>query len=518
MKQSILVALFAVCSMVLVVACTPISPDAAFDDGHAGSATSSYAIEGTTWTLAEYAADGVLVPVPADVTATIGFGTDQSLSLQACNSVSATFVADGNMLTIAPGAMTLMACEGALGEVEGAIVALLPAVLSHTVADGVLSMQDADGNVLATWRAADAASTEASASSLDGTTWVLTDYSDGSSVIAVPEEVVITGGFADGQFTGKACNNYFTSFTESGASLSFGVVGATMMFCEGAVGQIESLYFAALESVTNFAIEDGVLKFLDDNGNLLAAFADANTAMADPAHVQEVTSLSDTHWQVTGYMVDGEFLTPDSSFAATLDLGAEGAFSGKVCNSYRGEFTTEGNRISFGPAAMTMMMCPGAVGEFEPIFHALLSASTQFEMVGNELTFSNSDGEVTLQFAAYAPATLEGAIWNVVGINNQNGGVQSLAEGTSATATFADGTVSGSAGCNTFTAAYTLDGASLTIGPAASTMMMCADPADLMTQETNFLVGLENVATWEIFNGVLTLRDAEGATQITFVP
>lgn len=517
MKRTLWIALLALCTMALAVACAPISPDTPFDDGHAGSATSSFDIEGTGWLLTQYAQDGALVDVPTEVAITTDIGTDQTMTIYACNTMRATFVADGTMLTIQGGPTTLMACEGPLGEIESIVFATLPDVRSHEVADGVLTMSDVDGNPLLVWVLGVPAEA-AEGDSLDGTAWILTDYSADGAVIAVPEEITVTGAFANGEFSGQACNNYSVAYTANGSSLTFGMVISTMMFCEGPLGEIESALFASFENVTNYTIEEGILKFLDDNGNLLAAFRDDDSTAADPAHDQVITVLSGTNWQVTGYLSDGALVAPDASVTATLDFGDDGAYSGQVCNGYRGVYTVDGNVIAFGPAVMTMMACVGPVGEFEPVFHSLLETATTFEMVGDELSLINNAGEVVLQFAAYAPPTLEGTLWAAVGINNGRGGVQSLAEGTAATATFADGTVSGNSGCNTFTAAYTLDGANLTIGPAASTMMMCADPEGLMEQETNFLNGLANVATWEIHNGVLTLRDADGATQITFLP
>lgn len=514
-------------SVLLATACMPVAPgagtvpDAPIDDGHAGSATSSFEIEGTGWLLTQYAQDGEVVDVPDGVAITVDFGTDQSLAIHACNTMSSTFVADGEMLTIQPGAATLMACEGDLGIVEGEVFALLPEVQSHSVADGVLTMSDADGNTLAVWVLGvpgDEAGASAGSDALDGTAWVLSDYFADGAVNAVPEGILITGAFAEGQFTGRACNNYFTAYTADGANLTFDIVGATMMMCESPLSEIEAAYFAALPNVATFAIEDGMLMLFDANGNVMAGFVDDASAVADPAHMQEVTDLPGTAWQVTGYLSDGALVAPDSSFAATLLFGDDGTYSGQVCNSYSGDVTVDGNSIEFGDAIMTMMACVGPVGEFEPVFHSLLATATGFEMVGNELSLWNEAGEVVLQFASFAPPTLEGPIWMANGINNGQEAVVSLAAETSATATFAGGTVSGNAGCNTFNAPYTLDGESLTIGPAVSTMMFCAEPAELMDQEALFLAALEKVATWEIHNSVLTLRDANGAAQIVFVP
>ena len=50
--------------------------------------------------------------------------------------------------------------------------------------------------------------------------------------------------------------------------------------------------------------------------------------------------------------------------------------------------------------------------------------------------------------------------------------------------------LSGSASCNNYMATYTVDGDGITIGPAASTRMMCADPEGVMEQEMAYLASL----------------------------
>ena len=56
----------------------------------------------------------------------------------------------------------------------------------------------------------------------------------------------------------------------------------------------------------------------------------------------------------------------------------------------------------------------------------------------------------------------------------------------------------------------------MTIGPLASTRKAC-EPAATMDQETAFLTALQNSATVEQTGGIVTLRDASGATQVTLV-
>jgi putative lipoprotein len=110
--------------------------------------------------------------------------------------------------------------------------------------------------------------------------------------------------------------------------------------------------------------------------------------------------------------------------------------------------------------------------------------------------------------AAGPPAELPGTSWVLQGISGaQLGtGVPTIDFGT-------DGTVSGSAGCNTFNGTYTVDGSSISFGPLASTKMAC--PVADMAVETAFLAGLAGAKTWSIQALFLTL---EGAAKMTFTP
>ena len=74
-----------------------------------------------------------------------------------------------------------------------------------------------------------------------------------------------------------------------------------------------------------------------------------------------------------------------------------------------------------------------------------------------------------------------------------------------------DGTVTGSAGCNTFNGSVAIDGSALEFGPLATTRMACADPA-IGEQETALLQALQATTGYTIDDEgrlVLTGGDAE---------
>ena len=65
----------------------------------------------------------------------------------------------------------------------------------------------------------------------------------------------------------------------------------------------------------------------------------------------------------------------------------------------------------------------------------------------------------------------------------------------------------GSAGCNRYSAAYTLRGEGLTFGPAAATKMACPDGMEF---ESAFFGMLTQVMAYEATGSTLVLRGADG--------
>jgi heat shock protein HslJ len=109
--------------------------------------------------------------------------------------------------------------------------------------------------------------------------------------------------------------------------------------------------------------------------------------------------------------------------------------------------------------------------------------------------------------AAAEPGSIEGIPWVLAaGIVVGDGA-------TAPSAAFGDGTMSGSTGCNRYTAPYEIDGASLRIGRIATTAMACPPPADAVERE--FVAALERVTAWRTEGGELALR-GDGAPTLRF--
>ena len=112
---------------------------------------------------------------------------------------------------------------------------------------------------------------------------------------------------------------------------------------------------------------------------------------------------------------------------------------------------------------------------------------------------------------------LAGSSWDLLAYNNGTGGFQSAVIGVPVTALFAeDGTLTGSAGCNSYNTTWEANGDQLEIGPVASTAMACADE-DVSQQEFRYLELLGEADTYRIDAGMLELFDAEGTRILQYL-
>jgi heat shock protein HslJ len=103
---------------------------------------------------------------------------------------------------------------------------------------------------------------------------------------------------------------------------------------------------------------------------------------------------------------------------------------------------------------------------------------------------------------------IEGRTW-VVREMTIDGGSVAPTESAAPVADFVDGTVSGTAGCNTYSGSYTIDGETITIGPLASTLKFCVEPEGVMEQETTYLGLLQSAETFSVRGDTLTVLNGE---------
>jgi heat shock protein HslJ len=108
-------------------------------------------------------------------------------------------------------------------------------------------------------------------------------------------------------------------------------------------------------------------------------------------------------------------------------------------------------------------------------------------------------------------ASLEGIEWKLTELNGQP-----VLAGTTPTAKFEEGSVSGSTGCNSYGGQYSLSGESITISNLAQTEMACLDPEGVMDQETAFGMAMNSAASYTASESRLEIINSSGETVLVF--
>ena len=97
-------------------------------------------------------------------------------------------------------------------------------------------------------------------------------------------------------------------------------------------------------------------------------------------------------WTLTSYgPADAPVPAVEDSGAQLIfnDDGTLGGNSG--CNGFGGDYTVEGDQITFGEIVSTLMACEDQRMDQEEAVHRVLTDTATFEIDGNTLTLTNND-------------------------------------------------------------------------------------------------------------------------------
>lgn len=154
--------------------------------------------------------------------------------------------------------------------------------------------------------------------------------------------------------------------------------------------------------------------------------------------------------------------------------------------------------------------------EFEPGFEYELRVerTPRSNVPADASAFTYTLVEVVSKTAVASTLSLEGPIWRLLAVADDNGQLVMPVAGTEATVTFQGGDLGGNASCNTYFGAYTVDGNALTIEVGGMTMMMCPEP--IMAQEMAFTARLQEAASYAITADQLQILNADGQVVLVF--
>ncbi|MDX1435209.1 MAG: META domain-containing protein, partial [Anaerolineales bacterium] len=232
---------------------------------------------------------------------------------------------------------------------------------------------------------------------------------------------------------------------------------------------------------------------------------------APPAPVIDLDQITGQLWVLVAYGPVDSPLVVEEGTVITLEIMPDGTISGSSgCNSYNNmaEIGEDGSFTVTSPFALTMMACPRGMEQEQAYLGALESAQTIAVNDEGRLVITYDSGTDEEEALIYVPGATDliGTIWTLISYGSPDG-LAEVIPGTTITAVFGEENITGSSGCNSYTAAYEIQDESITVGPAASTLKLCDG---IMEQESAYLLALQEAATISIVGQRLTLTNEDG--------
>lgn len=231
------------------------------------------------------------------------------------------------------------------------------------------------------------------------------------------------------------------------------------------------------------------------------------------------TGLTGVNWVLTDQASLGVPLT-GVTVTARFENGSISGDTG--CNAYGGSYSTTGSSMTIGDDIVTTQRAclPAGSGTSSPsaverAYLGKLPDVGSFRVSHDTLTLAGRNDKALLVYRASDGARDLAGNWIVTGYYTGDA-IQSVITSTNLTARFDHGVVSGEAGCNLYNGPFEIQGEQITIGPLASTLAACADPA-AQTQESQYLAALALATAFRVTGDRLDLFRPGGTFAATFV-
>ena len=237
---------------------------------------------------------------------------------------------------------------------------------------------------------------------VEGSLWTLKSLfnSDGE-----PESVLpgtgITLEFEDEQISGNAgCNEYFGAYMSEEDTLSVTVIGFTEMYCSPEeLMEQEGDYLTLLDSAVSYQIIADRLEIFSGSGDTILTFKVANSS-----------ELTNAPWKLK-LLDDGEgkVISTIAGTEITLVFTDDGNLSGSSgCNTYNSSYEINGDKITIGAIASTLMACsePDMIMDQEFAYLQMLETVTNYQIKGNELELVNQGKGSRLRYTAQSGDTV----------------------------------------------------------------------------------------------------------------
>ncbi|MFN2125856.1 MAG: META domain-containing protein [Candidatus Promineifilaceae bacterium] len=229
-----------------------------------------------------------------------------------------------------------------------------------------------------------------------------------------------------------------------------------------------------------------------------------------------VKSLAGTAWELEflGEPDNPVPVIPGSRVGVNYFVERYDGYGG--CNWFLGVYGLDDGNMRMETAATTTINCESQeITEQEQTFMAALLNVTQFRNEDNHMVGYTAQNQALLSLLPAQPVPFEGTTWEMK-LNWDGEQWVPVLPLSTVTAQFEGDQVTGSGGCNSYSASVESDGNQLTIGPVAATRMACAEPVDIMQQEDAYFTQLASVASYSVAGSTLALLDANGEPILLF--
>jgi heat shock protein HslJ len=198
--------------------------------------------------------------------------------------------------------------------------------------------------------------------------------------------------FDSGQLAANAgCNSMSGGYTITDGKLVVEALASTMMACEQPLMDQETAVSTFLSSSPAITADGDTLTLTD--GTITMEFLDREIADPDKP-------LADTSWTVSGIISSDAMSSTTAGTAAdiTFTLDADGKGTAAVnagCNTGSADVTVTDTAITFGPMALTKMMCDDAAMQLETAVTTTLTGETTYEIEASSLTIMSGASGLT---------------------------------------------------------------------------------------------------------------------------
>ena len=244
------------------------------------------------------------------------------------------------------------------------------------------------------------------------------------------------------------------------------------------------------------------------------------------SELRSTLPLAFTAWQLESYGEPGNLLPADPNAPGTVNffLSRYAGYDG--CNWFLGVYEVVDPGLYMYSPSQTRIYCPD--NPQQGMLIASLMNILEYELVDDKLIGYTTDNQQLLTLVPAQTQPLEGTVWNLAFMAIPSRDPVPLLTDTSITAQIADGELSGSAGCETYTASFEsrpnefegdqLVSATVAIGEVQMSAAdpACSEPEDTLEQQQHYLTLLNSVSSYGVLGSTLVMFGELGQPVLMF--